>query len=199
MLPLGWVTTGNIPPVAYLTLPVIGIMVELILGGARSGKSALAEQRAMDSGLSVTYIATAEVGDGEMAERIAHHRRRRPADWQLVEEPLYLAQAIDAWASPERCLIVDCLTLWLSNWLARETIDETGFATERAALLERLSQLPGQVLLVSNEVGLGIVPLGAMTRRFCDESGRLHQAVATTCDRVTFVTAGLPMTLKDKK
>ncbi len=171
-------------------------MRELILGGARSGKSALAEQRAMESGLKVTYIATAEAGDSEMAERIAHHRHRRPTDWQLVEEPLRLARVLTEWASPERCLIVDCLTLWLSNWLASETIDETVFAAEREALLERLPQLPGQVLLVSNEVGLGIVPLGVMTRRFCDESGRLHQAVAAACDRVTFVTAGLPMTLK---
>lgn len=171
-------------------------MIELILGGARSGKSALAEQRAIESGLSVTYIATAEAGDGEMAERIAHHQRRRPADWRLVEEPLHLARVLSEQASPERCLIVDCLTLWLSNLLADEPIDEIHFAAELTALLEVLPRLPGQLLLVSNEVGLGIIPLGAMTRRFCDESGRLHQAVAASCDRVTFVTAGLPMTLK---
>lgn len=171
-------------------------MIELILGGARSGKSALAEQRAIESGLSVTYIATAEAGDGEMAERIAHHQRRRPADWLLVEEPLHLARVLSEQASPERCLIVDCLTLWLSNLLADEPIDEIHFAAELTALLEVLPRLPGQLLLVSNEVGLGIIPLGAMTRRFCDESGRLHQALAASCDRVTFVTAGLPMTLK---
>lgn len=171
-------------------------MIELILGGARSGKSALAEQRAMESGLAVTYIATAEGLDGEMTERIAHHRRRRPAEWRLVEEPVNLARVLNEQASPERCLLVDCLTLWLSNLLAQEPIDEQRFAAERAALLELLPQLPGEVLLVSNEVGLGIVPLGAMTRRFCDESGRLHQAVAAACDRVTFVTAGLPMILK---
>lgn len=171
-------------------------MIELILGGARSGKSALAEQRAIESGLSVTYIATAEAGDGEMAERIAHHRRRRPADWRLVEEPLHLARVLSEQASPECCLIVDCLTLWLSNLLADEPIDEIHFAAELTALLEVLPRLPGQLLLVSNEVGLGIIPLGAMTRRFCDESGRLHQALAASCDRVTFVTAGLPMTLK---
>lgn len=171
-------------------------MIELILGGARSGKSALAEQRAIESGLAVTYIATAENGDGEMAERIAHHQHRRPADWLLVEEPLHLARVLSEQASPERCLIVDCLTLWLSNLLADEPIDEIQFAAELAALLKVLPRLPGQLLLVSNEVGLGIIPLGAITRRFCDESGRLHQALAASCDRVTFVTAGLPMTLK---
>ncbi len=171
-------------------------MRELILGGARSGKSAFAEQRALQSGMAVTYIATAEVGDGEMAERIAHHRANRPAQWQVVEEPVQLAQVMAEHASPQHCLIVDCLTLWLSNLLTNEPIDEKRFAGERAALLELLPQLPGHILLVSNEVGLGIIPLGAVTRRFCDESGRLHQALAAACDRVTFVTAGLPMTLK---
>ena len=171
-------------------------MRELILGGARSGKSALAEQRAEQSGLAVTYVATAEAGDGEMVERIAHHQSRRPAAWQLVEEPRQLARVLAENAAFDRCLIVDCLTLWLSNLLANEPVDETSFAAERAALLELLPRLPGRVILVSNEVGLGIVPLGALTRRFCDESGRLHQAVAALCDRVTFVTAGLPMTLK---
>lgn len=171
-------------------------MIELILGGARSGKSAFAEQRALHSELAVTYIATAKSGDAEMAERIAHHRSRRPAGWRLVEEPLQLARALAEHASSGRCLIVDCLTLWLSNLLADEPVDEMRFATERAALLELLPQLPGHLLLVSNEVGLGVIPLGALTRRFCDESGRLHQALAAACDRVTFVTAGLPMTLK---
>lgn len=171
-------------------------MRELILGGARSGKSAFAEQLALQSGMAVTYIATAEVGDGEMAERIAHHRANRPAQWQVVEEPVQLAQVMAEHASPQHCLIVDCLTLWLSNLLTNEPIDEKRFAGERAALLELLPQLPGHILLVSNEVGLGIIPLGAVTRRFCDESGRLHQALAAACDRVTFVTAGLPMTLK---
>lgn len=171
-------------------------MRELILGGARSGKSALAEQLAEQSGLTVTYIATAEAGDEEMAVRIAHHQARRPNDWELVETPFSLASALAKHAADERCLIVDCLTLWLSNLLVTEPLDETRFEMERKALLEVLPQLPGRVILVSNEVGLGIVPMGAVTRRFCDESGRLHQAVAALCDRVTFVTAGLPMTLK---
>ena len=111
-------------------------------------------------------------------------------------DPLQLARVLSEQAAVDRCLLVDCLTLWLSNLLSGEPYDEERFEEERSALLELLPQLPGQVILVSNEVGLGIVPLGELTRRFCDESGRLHQTVAALCDRVTFVTAGLPMTLK---
>jgi len=168
-------------------------MRELILGGARSGKSALAEQRAVESGLEVVYIATAEARDGEMRERIVHHRARRPGHWRCVEEPLQLAATLQRHATEGHCLLVDCLTLWLSNLLAAG--DEV-FGREREALLAQLPQLPGRIIFVSNEVGLGIVPLGELTRRFCDESGRLHQAVAAESDRVTFVTAGLPLTLK---
>jgi len=167
-------------------------MKELILGGARSGKSALAERLAAESGLDVVYIATATAGDGEMAERIAHHRSRRPAHWELVEEPLHLAAALRGAASPRRCLLVDCLTLWLNNLI----VDEARFREERSALLETLPALPGRVILVSNEVGMGIVPLGELTRRYCDEAGRLHQALAQLCDRVAFVAAGLPLVLK---
>jgi adenosylcobinamide kinase/adenosylcobinamide-phosphate guanylyltransferase len=167
-------------------------MKELILGGARSGKSALAERLAAESGLDVVYIATATAGDGEMAERIAHHRSRRPVHWELVEEPLHLAAALRGAASPRRCLLVDCLTLWLNNLI----VDEARFREERSALLETLPALPGRVILVSNEVGMGIVPLGELTRRYCDEAGRLHQALAQSCDRVAFVAAGLPLVLK---
>ncbi|MHB1619728.1 MAG: bifunctional adenosylcobinamide kinase/adenosylcobinamide-phosphate guanylyltransferase [Sulfuricella sp.] len=169
-------------------------MKELILGGVRSGKSALAERLAAESGLDVVYIATATVGDSEMAERIAHHRARRPARWELVEEPLRLAAALRGAAASERCLLVDCLTLWLNNVIA----DEALFQQERSALLEMLPGLPGRVILVSNEVGMGIVPLGELTRRYCDEAGRLHQDLAQLCDRVTLVAAGLPLVLKGK-
>lgn len=170
-------------------------MRELILGGARSGKSALAEQRAADSGLAVTYIATAQALDEEMVTRIERHQQQRPDHWQLVEEPLDLAAALKQHAAPDRCLLVDCLTLWLNNLLA----DDAVFGRCRNEFLELLPQLPGKIILVSNEVGLGIVPMGELTRRFCDESGRLHQAVAARCERVTFVTAGLPMTLKGEQ
>jgi adenosylcobinamide kinase/adenosylcobinamide-phosphate guanylyltransferase len=181
-------------------------MNELILGGARSGKSALAEQRAADSGLAVTYIATGEAGDGEMVARIAHHKERRPAHWALVEEPLHLAGALRQHAAPDRLLLVDCLTLWLSNLLFRgkaaqqaeagESVDCPLLSEEIAALLDCLPQLPGRIILVSNEVGLGIIPLGAVTRLYVDEAGRLNQRVAKVCERVTFVAAGLPLELK---
>jgi adenosylcobinamide kinase/adenosylcobinamide-phosphate guanylyltransferase len=172
-------------------------MKELILGGARSGKSALAQQQAAASGLEVVFIATASAGDEEMATRIARHRADRPAHWQLVEEPVALADALCRHATAERCLLVDCLTLWLSNLLHDEAVDEARLARERDTLLQILPTLPGHIILVSNEVGLGVIPLGPLTRRFCDEAGRLHQALAAQCDRVTLTVAGLPHRLKD--
>jgi adenosylcobinamide kinase/adenosylcobinamide-phosphate guanylyltransferase len=173
-------------------------MKELILGGARSGKSALAGRRANESGLAVTVVATAQPGDAEMAARIRQHRKGRPADWTVVEEPIALAATLQMHAARDRCLLVDCLTLWLSNLLhAGEDNDDDGlFARERHALLEALPGLPGHIILISNEVGMGVVPMGALTRRFCDEAGRLHQDLAQLCDRVTLVAAGLPLALK---
>ncbi|WP_140719271.1 bifunctional adenosylcobinamide kinase/adenosylcobinamide-phosphate guanylyltransferase [Pseudomonas sp. Hp2] len=169
-------------------------MRELILGGARSGKSALAERIAAGSGEDVVYVATAQALDDEMAARIAHHRAQRPAHWRCIEEPLALADVLRAHAAGGRCLLVDCLTLWLSNLLAGE--DRGRLARERQALLDTLPRLPGRIVLVSNEVGQGIVPLGELARRFVDEAGRLHQALAARCERVVFVVAGLPMVLK---
>lgn len=169
-------------------------MIELILGGARSGKSRLAERLASDSGLAVTYIATSQPLDGEMSERIAHHRARRPREWALVEEPLALARVLREHASDDHCLLVDCLTLWLTNLLMLG--DEVRLAAERDALLACLAELPGRVLLVSNETGLGVVPLGELSRRYVDEAGWLHQALAERCERVVFTVAGLPMVLK---
>ena len=169
-------------------------MRELILGGARSGKSRLAEKLAADSGLAVTYIATSQALDGEMSARIRQHRERRPADWALVEEPLELARVLQELASPERCLLVDCLTLWLTNLLMLE--DDARLIAEREALLDCLGQLPGRIILVSNETGLGVVPMGELTRRYVDEAGWLHQAIAERCQRVIFTVAGLPMLLK---
>ncbi|QWP78674.1 bifunctional adenosylcobinamide kinase/adenosylcobinamide-phosphate guanylyltransferase [Lysobacter sp. K5869] len=168
-------------------------MRTLILGGARSGKSALAERLA-DAHSDVVYVATAQPLDGEMDARIAHHRARRPARWGCVEEPVALAAVLRAHDAPDRCLLVDCLTLWLSNLLSDP--DQAAFERERAALLSALPELRGSVLLVSNEVGLGIVPMGELTRRFVDEAGRLHQALGEVCERVAFVAAGLPLWLK---
>lgn len=169
-------------------------MKELILGGVRSGKSRLAEERALASGLAVTLIATASAGDEEMRRRILHHQSRRPPDWTLVEEPLALAAALRAHAAPERCLLVDCLTLWLTNLLCGD--DPQRLEAERDALLAALPELPGHIILVGNETSMGIMPLGELTRRFCDEAGRLHQELARHCDRVVLTVAGLPHILK---
>jgi len=169
-------------------------MLSLILGGARSGKSRLAEQLASDSGLPVTYIATSQPLDGEMSERVRLHRQRRPADWALVEEPLALAAVLRAEAAEGRCLLVDCLTLWLTNLLMLD--DEPRLVQERDALLDCLAQLPGTLILVSNETGLGVVPMGELTRRYVDQAGWLHQAVAERCQRVVLAVAGLPLMLK---
>ena len=169
-------------------------MLELILGGARSGKSRLAEKLADESGLEVVYIATSQPLDSEMNARVAQHRARRPAHWALVEEPLALARTLQEQAAPGRCLLVDCLTLWLTNLLMLE--DAQRLNAEREALLACVERLPGRILLVSNETGLGVVPLGELTRRYVDEAGWLHQALAERSQRVLFTVAGLPMTLK---
>ncbi|WP_447649511.1 bifunctional adenosylcobinamide kinase/adenosylcobinamide-phosphate guanylyltransferase [Pseudomonas abietaniphila] len=169
-------------------------MLQLILGGARSGKSRLAEKLASESGLEVIYIATSQPLDGEMNQRVALHRQRRPDSWGLVEEPLELTKVLKQSAGPGRCLLVDCLTLWLTNLLMLE--DPQRLAQERDALLDCLAELPGEIIFVSNETGLGVVPLGELTRRYVDEAGWLHQALAERCQRVVLTVAGLPMTLK---
>jgi adenosylcobinamide kinase/adenosylcobinamide-phosphate guanylyltransferase len=166
---------------------------ELILGGARSGKSRLAEQRASDSALPVRYIATAQAGDDEMAARIAHHQTSRPPEWALVEEPIELASVLAGQMGKAQCVLVDCLTLWLSNLLANgdEQLNE-----QIDALLALMPQLDYRLILVSNEVGSGVVPMGELSRRFVDAAGRLHQQLAVECDHVTLVCAGLPIQLK---
>ena len=169
-------------------------MKTLILGGVRSGKSRLAERLALASGRPVTYIATATAGDAEMSARIAAHRARRPSDWAVIETPLALAAALQAHARADGCLIVDCLTLWLTNLLLAN--DDQALARERQALLDTLAVLPGDILLVGNETGMGIVPLGELTRRYCDAAGWLHQDIAARCDRVLLTVAGLPLALK---
>jgi len=202
---------------------------QLILGGARSGKSRYAEQLAKDSGQEVVYIATANavdsIDDSEMRNRIALHQQQRPKQWLLAEEPIYLADTLQRYAAPNRCILVDCLTLWLSNLLffqealdsdsriepsfdndtsasESESLDvisnaaEALFTEQRQQLLATLADLPGTIIFVSNEVGQGIIPLGATTRRFVDEAGWLHQALAPLCDRVFLVAAGLPLALK---
>lgn len=166
----------------------------LILGGARSGKSGFAERQALAApGLRHwVYVATADAGDAEMDERIRQHRAERDARWRTVEEPIRLASALAACDDAETCVLVDCLTVWLSNCLAGDC-----WAAERDALIDAVAASRARLLLVSNEVGSGVVPMGEMSRRFVDESGWLHQRLAGLCDRVTLVTAGLPLTLKE--
>jgi len=168
--------------------------VTLILGGSRSGKSLRAETLAEKSGLSVTYIATAPriEGDEEWSERIGQHRSRRNDQWETVEEELDLSTAIDLASGVEKLVFVDCLTLWLSNLLyaGREVEQEV------ALLCKRLFDCSGEIILVSNEVGMGLVPENELGREFRDAQGRMNQKVAEVADRVEFVAAGLPLCLK---
>ncbi len=168
--------------------------VTLILGGARSGKSRRAEQIARALDAQPLYIATAPhiPDDAEWQARIARHRRDRGDDWLLIEEELELAEALQKHAHAGRAIVVDCLTLWLSNLLHAE--QEPAVAT--AALCDLLPGLLGHIVLVSNEVGMGLVPEGGVGRAFRDAQGRLNQAVAAVADRVEFVAAGLPLQLK---
>ena len=190
--------------------------IHLILGGARSGKSAYAEKLALASRLPVTYIATAQIYDDEFKARVQHHKDRRPEHWKLVEEPHHLGDILsnithDALqaniyggsrssknARAPECVIIDCLTLWLAQCICPECAPAEGvdWAAERAKLLAILRTVDAEIIIVSNEVGMGIVPLGEINRQFQDEQGRLNQAVAQIADKVSFVAAGLPLQLK---
>ena len=169
--------------------------IQFILGGVRSGKSKLAEQRASASKLPVIYLATAQALDQEMTARIEHHQQSRPQHWQLIETPLLLPEAIAKFEQENVCLLVDCLTLWLTNCLCQHGVDY--FLAEKAKLLAVLERCQCQVVLVSNEVGHGIVPLGELSRDFVDHSGWLHQEIAAIAGQVEFVMAGLPLSLKN--
>jgi len=177
-------------------------LTHLVLGGARSGKSGFAEkvaQAAFEQSQSVNkslekssliYLATATAGDDEMKARIAHHQQRRGPEWQLLEEPLNLAEVVDN-ASKQTTIIIDCLTLWLSNCLHHGCWPE-----HRSNFLNSLENSSANIILVSNEVGSGIVPMGELSRQFVDESGWLQQQVAAIASDVTLVVAGLEMPLK---
>ncbi len=169
-------------------------MIQLILGGARSGKSNFAEQLAAQATEKVCYIATATAEDSEMQARIARHRTQRPAHWQVREEPLELSRVIREPAHGAELLLVDCLTLWLSNQLLHP--QQPSLERLREELCATLAQSSVPVILVSNEVGLGVVPLGEISRQFVDHAGWLNQAVARVADRVILISAGLPLVLK---
>ena len=164
----------------------------LVLGGQRSGKSRHAEQLVLASGKPSVYIATATAGDGEMAERIRQHRDRRGVAWQTVEEPLDLPGALLRAAGPGTAVLVDCLTLWLTNLIAADR----SLDTDMEGLTAALAEVKGQVVIVTNEVGSGIIPDNALARRFADALGTLNQRVAAAVDRVVLVAAGIPLVVK---
>ncbi|MGI9372325.1 MAG: bifunctional adenosylcobinamide kinase/adenosylcobinamide-phosphate guanylyltransferase [Hyphomicrobiales bacterium] len=164
----------------------------LVLGGARSGKSAYAETLGAAHGAALTYIATAQAWDDEMKARIATHIARRGADWTTVEAPVALPEAITENAGADGFILVDCLTLWLTNViLGDHDVDQAV-----SQLKQAVEAAPGRLVLVSNEVGLGIVPDNPLGRRFRDEAGRLNQRMAEICDQVVFIAAGMPLKLK---
>lgn len=164
----------------------------LVLGGARSGKSAYAERRAEAYAGERTYIATAEVSDSEMAGRIRHHQERRGSGWRTIEAPLDLAGALRAHDAPNHVILVDCVTVWLNNLMFHDRAVEPAVANFCAAL----ATAKGRVVVVSNEVGFGIVPDNALARRFRDIAGRANQTIAVAVDEVVLVVAGLPLTMK---
>jgi len=179
--------------------------LHFILGGARSGKSRLAENIAKDAeskGLSVCYLATAQAHDEEMNQRIVQHQSDRPQHWDLLESSLYLAEAIKEALQKSDCVLIDCLTLWLSNCLCHENSDF--YAQQKAVFIEFLTSFikdensykSKHLIFVSNEVGHGIVPMGELSRQFVDQAGWLHQELAALANQVDFVMAGLPITLK---
>jgi adenosylcobinamide kinase/adenosylcobinamide-phosphate guanylyltransferase len=173
----------------------------MLIGGARSGKSALAARWANERASSVCTLVTGMESDPEMAERIAAHRRERSAHWRVREEPVWLGRALREEAAAP-LLLVDCLTLWVSNclWPAGSAdADQAGWRQQRDEFLAALSACSTEVIIVSNEVGTGIVPGNSAARLFRDEHGWLNQAVAAICDEVYFVTAGLPMCLKSRQ
>ena len=172
-------------------------MMQLILGGARSGKSRLAEQIAKDSNLNVTYIATAQAFDHEMQARIDHHQAQRPQHWTVIEEPLYLADCLIELDQPNQVILVDCLTLWMSNLLMHENTELQMQQCQK--LLNIIPILQSELILVSNETGLGVIPMGEISRKFVDESGRLHQQLGQIAEKVVFCVAGFPMLLKGEK
>lgn len=173
----------------------------LILGGIRSGKSAFAEQQAgrlENLGAEVVYLATADAARDGMHDRVARHRARRPAHWKLIEEPYVLNERLREIARPNRCVLVDCLTLWLSHRLFADGAERTAQAVEddMLALESTVASLPGHLILISNEIGLGGVPMHPVSRAFADGQGLLNQRLAAVCSRVVLVAAGLPLILK---
>jgi len=168
-------------------------MKTLILGGVKSGKSRYAEKLATSISESVTVVATATVLDEEMALRIARHQEDRPASWVTIEEPIQLGQALRSITDAE-VVVIDCLTLWLTNLLMDQDPDKLN--VEIDDFEQAIKTFSSPLILVSNETNMGIVPLGDLTRQYCDQVGLLHQRLANVCDEVKLIVAGLPLMLK---
>jgi adenosylcobinamide kinase/adenosylcobinamide-phosphate guanylyltransferase len=166
----------------------------LVLGGARSGKSAFAERLIAETVATRIYLATAAAGDDEMRERIAHHRVRRSGGWRTIEEPLALVDALSREDRAGNAIVVDCLTLWLSNLMHAER--DVDVASRQLAAF--LREARATIVLVSNEVGLGLVPETALGRAFRDAQGRLNQVIGAAVSNVAFIAAGLPIWLKQR-
>lgn len=172
-------------------------MIHLISGGSRSGKSRYAERLAAQHEGPVRYIATAEVCDEEFAERVRQHRLQRPGHWTVIEAERGLAELVLAHDQEDGLLLVDCLGMWLMRFFrSDDQFDEMDFVQERQWLLEAIVAVQGQLLLVTNEIGWGVMPVGSMTRRYADLLGRLNQDIAAHCPRVTLIACGLPLPLK---
>ena len=175
-------------------------MKTLLLGGVKSGKSRHAEELAVESGHAVTVIATALRGDAEMTARIQRHRQTRPAGWRVIEEPLDLSHALQLTIPSQdntqrQCVIIDCLTLWITQLLCSELLK-----TEVDDVIKNfgvtVADYTNDLILVSNETNMGVMPMDALSRQYCDQIGRLHQTLATQVDRVTLMVAGLPLSVK---
>ncbi|MFV1982270.1 MAG: bifunctional adenosylcobinamide kinase/adenosylcobinamide-phosphate guanylyltransferase [Thiohalomonadales bacterium] len=174
-------------------------MKTLILGGARSGKSRFAEELVLKSKLKAVYIATASANDPEMEARIKKHQQQRGSQWQNYEEPIQLIRTLEQTVNKETYVLVDCLTLWLTNLLLEKEQENNIVKIEQqlVQLCDSVKTLNGDVIFVSNEVGLGIVPMGELSRQFCDLTGQLHQQLAKCCNQVIFMVAGIPQIIKD--
>ncbi|PIE42784.1 MAG: bifunctional adenosylcobinamide kinase/adenosylcobinamide-phosphate guanylyltransferase [Gammaproteobacteria bacterium] len=182
-------------------------MIYLVLGGARSGKSSYAESLAKRLSDKVVYMATASAEDPEMRARIALHQSERPEHWGLIEEKFFLSRELERivvnsetnQTASGSVILIDCLTLWLSNWLCLSESDSADFdswSAEKNSFIEQLKKTTCPIILVSNEVGSGIVPMGELSRQFVDQAGWLNQAIAAVAEEVVLVVAGLPITLK---
>lgn len=169
--------------------------ITLVLGGARSGKSRYAEELAAKTKQHVVYVATAKIKDEAIAKRVSAHQHDRPADWVTVESPLALGAVLEQYAKSNTTVLVDCLTMWVTNLLCEQDAP-LALADQNTALFSALTSIDGEVIFVSNEVGMGIIPMGELTRDYVDIAGRLHQDIAALAGKVVLVVAGLPMVLK---